>query len=129
MERILIAEDEPICRQILEALLKAEYAVTACADGDQVIAALKAEPEAFKCLVLDMRMPNTDGFGVLDFMRTNGYLERIPVIALTVFNEKENQLKCYQAGVCDLVEKPYNKEILRIKIRNVIERANNGTKV
>ena len=122
MERILIAEDEPICRQILEALLKSEYEVTACADGDQVIAALAKEPNAYKCLLLDMRMPRTDGFGVLDFMRTNGYLERIPVIALTVFNEKENHLKCYQAGVCDLVEKPYDKEILKLKIRNVIAR-------
>ena len=122
MEKILIAEDEPICRTILEALLKAEFAVTACADGDAVIAALKGEANDYKCLLLDMRMPKTDGFGVLDFMRENGYLERIPVIALTVFNEEENHLKCYRAGVRDVVVKPYNKEILLRKVRTLVGR-------
>ena len=122
MERILIADDEPICRRILEALLESQYEVTACADGAEVIAALKKEPDAFKCVLLDIRMPKVDGFGVLDFMRENGYLDRIPVIALTALTEEEDQVKCYRAGVCDLVEKPYNQEILQYKIRYVIDR-------
>ena len=62
----------------------------------------------------------TRRFGVLDFMRENGFPERVPVIALTVFNEEENHLKCCRAGVIDLVMKPCNKEILLRKVRKIV---------
>lgn len=122
MERILIADDEPICRRILAALLDGEYEVTAAANGREVIEALQSEPDAYRCLLLDIRMPEVDGFGVLDYMRSKGLLERIPVIALTSITETEDQVNCYKAGVCDLLEKPYKQDILMCKIRLVIDK-------
>jgi len=122
MERVLIADDEPICRRILAALLEGAYEVTEAANGQEVIDFLKADPSSYRCLLLDIRMPVVDGFGVLDYMRSNGLLERIPVIALTSLTETEDHVRCYEAGVCDLLEKPYKQEILMCKIRLLIDR-------
>lgn len=122
MERILIADDEPICRRILIALLEEEYEVVEASNGREVIELLQSGPGDYKCLLLDIRMPEVDGFGVLDFMRQKGLLERIPVIALTAITETADQVNCYKAGVCDLLEKPYKQEILKCKIRLVIDK-------
>jgi len=122
MERILIADDEPICRRILLALLEGEYEVTEAANGREVIEKLEADPGGYRCLLLDIRMPEVDGFGVLEYMRGKGLLDSIPVIALTSITATEDQVSCYKAGVCDLLEKPYKQDILKCKIRLVIDK-------
>ena len=125
MERILIADDAAVDRSILVALLDGEYDVTEAGDGEEVIDALKRNPDAYKCILLDIRMPGVDGFGVLEYMRENSLLGKVPVIALTALTDAADQIRCYRAGVTDLLEKPYNQEVLKFKLRSAIDAKSN----
>jgi len=120
--RILVADDVEFARGILKMLLRREYDVVEAADGRAAIDVLKAEPDSLSCVLLDIKMPGVDGYGVLDFMRGAGLLDRIPVIALTSISDPEGHIRCYESGVIDLVEKPYDEGLLMYKIRWDIER-------
>lgn len=121
MERILIADDVAIDRAILVALLGDEYEITEACNGREVVDVLKKD-SGFACLLLDIKMPELDGIGVMDWMRGEGLLSKIPVIALTGLTEAADQIRCYEAGVSDLLEKPYNQEVLRYKIKFTIDK-------
>lgn len=122
MEKLLIADDVSVDRRILVALLGDEYETVEAANGKEVINLLKKSPKGFDCILLDIKMPEVDGFGVLAYMKEHGLLENIPVIALTALTEAEDHIRCYQSGVTDLLEKPYDQRVLRHKIRFVIDR-------
>ena len=121
MERILIADDAAVDRSILVALLDGEYEVTEAGDGAQAIADLERSAGDYSCVLLDIRMPGVDGFGVLQYMREHGLQEKLPVIALTAITDAADQIRCYRAGVTDLLEKPYNQEVLKFKLRSAID--------
>lgn len=125
MERILIADDANVDRHVLMAFLEDTYEVTEAANGQEAIDALKASPKAFSCVLLDIRMPVVDGFGVLEYMRSQDMIKTVPVIALTAITEAEEHVHCYEAGVTDLLEKPYDSRVLEYKIKAVIARSHN----
>lgn len=120
MEKILIADDANIDRHVLMAFLEGSYDVTEATNGQEAIDALKNDPNGFSCVLLDIRMPVIDGFGVLDYMKSEGLTKTIPVIALTAITEAEAHVQCYEAGVTDLLEKPYDCRVLKYKIEAVI---------
>lgn len=119
--KILVADDVLMERQVLTTLLEDEFDVTAVADGEAAVRELDAHAGEFACLLLDIVMPKLDGFGVLAHMRAKGW--RTPVIALTSITDSEDHIRCYEAGVSELLEKPYDRKILRYKVKRMIERA------
>lgn len=121
-ERILVADDVEFSRGILKMLLRFDYDVVAAADGREAIALLKDEPAQIACVLLDIRMPGVDGYGVLDFMRGAGLAEKIPVIALTSISDPQGHIRCYESGVFDIIEKPFDEDLLLYKLRWDIDR-------
>ena len=119
---VLIADDIEFGRGILKMLLRHEYDVLEAADGAEAIAHLKAETDRISCVLLDIKMPGVDGYGVMDYMREAGLMERIPVIALTSISDPQGHIRCYESGAIDLIEKPYNSNLLLYKIHWDIER-------
>ena len=119
---VLVADDVDFGRGILKMLLRREYEVLEAANGAEAISILKAEGRRISCLLLDIRMPGVDGYGVMDYMRTEGLLDRIPVIALTSISDPQGHMRCYESGAIDLIEKPYDEDMLLYKIRWNIER-------
>lgn len=120
--RILVADDLEFARGILKMLLRREYDVVEAADGRAAIEVLKTQADSLCCVLLDIKMPGVDGYGVLDFMRGAGLLDRIPVIALTSISDPEGHIRCYESGAIDLIEKPYDEGLLMYKIHWDIER-------
>ncbi len=119
---ILIADDMEFTRGILKMLLQTEYMVHEAANGSEALAALEKHGENIACVLLDIRMPGVDGYEVMDCMRRKGVLERIPVIALTAISDPKGHIRCYESGAVDIIEKPYNEELLLYKIRWTISR-------
>ena len=117
-QRILIADDMLMDREVLTELLSGEFDVTAVGDGAQVIKLLDGEPDRFACLLLDIFMPGTDGFAVLDYLREKRIT--VPVIALTSLTDSDGHIRCYEAGVSELLEKPYDRKVLLYKVRRMI---------
>lgn len=116
--KILVADDMMMDREVLTELLCDEFDVTAVEDGEAAIRELDANPGKFKCVLLDIVMPKVTGFGVLEHMRDKGY--DAPVIALTALTDSDGHIRCYEAGVSEILEKPYDRKILLYKVRKMV---------
>jgi len=117
--RVLIAEDDPVSRQLLETFLrKWGYEAVVTADGPQALMQLR-QPNAPRIAILDWMMPGLEGLEVVRAMREIEQDGRSPVycIILTALNTSDSILRGFEAGADDYVTKPFNKDELRARVR------------
>jgi PleD family two-component response regulator len=118
--KILIAEDEPHLRQVLSLQLSAAgFEVFETCDGAQ---AVERTPLVMPDLVmLDVMMPNIDGYEALRQLRASFLTRHIPIIMLTARTESEDKLQGLQGGANDYVTKPWESRELIQRVRNALE--------
>lgn len=118
--RILIADDEPHIRRILQFLLEqAGYDVIEAADGHQALDLLaEHKPDL---MLLDVMMPHLDGFSVLESIRADRETRRLPVIMLTARDESAARVRGLKVGANDYVAKPFDHEELLARVANMLE--------
>ena len=121
-ECILVADDVEFGRGILKMLLRRRYDVLEAADGREAVEQLEENADRITCVLLDIKMPGMDGYGVMNHMKRVGLLDRIPVIALTSISDPQGHIRCYESGAIDLIEKPYDESLLLYKIKWNIDR-------
>lgn len=115
---ILVVDDEPIGREMLGALLSAEgHQIMFAGDGEEALA--KASRLAPDLILLDVMMPNMDGFEVCRRLRADPWLGDIPVIMLTALDDRASRLRAIEAGVDDFVSKPFDRIELRARVRTI----------
>ncbi len=111
-KNILVADDSVFFRtRLSDILVEAGHRVKFARDGREVINELKIDPGGIDLLILDIQMPNIDGFGVLEWMGNNGYIGRFPVLAVTGVYELTqvlNRLK--ELGASGLITKGFTPE-------------------
>lgn len=118
--KILIVDDEPPIRRILQFLLEdAGYRVVAASDGRQALQRLPAEQPDL--VLLDLMMPHMDGFAVLQHIRASRETRRLPVILLTAHDKDGARIKGLRGGANDYVAKPFNQEELLARVANMLE--------
>ena len=120
MERVLIADDSFINRELLTAYLDDEYEVADAENGAEVLQELKKHPET-AILLLDLNMPVMDGFQVLEELKEQGVLAKMPVIVISGENNVEIESRVFDMGVCDFVHKPFEVKIVQQRVRNAVE--------
>jgi two-component system, sensor histidine kinase and response regulator len=119
--RILLAEDNPVNQQLaLRLLQKMGYSVVLSRDGKEALRAL--EHEAFDLVLMDVQMPEMDGFAATAAIReqeiTTG--KHIPIIAMTARAMKGDRERCLEAGMDDYISKPvHRKELNEVIARNL----------
>ncbi|WP_035786245.1 two-component system response regulator [Butyrivibrio sp. XPD2002] len=117
---ILIAEDEPINRKMLENIVKDSYDVIFAGDGVELIEKLKESSDVVSLVLLDLMMPDMDGYEVLEFMQNDKLFKLIPVIVCT--SEIESEIKCFKLGAVDFISKPFSHPmVIRARIDRAIE--------
>jgi diguanylate cyclase (GGDEF)-like protein len=115
--RILIADDDPVSRRLLEAtLVRLGHEVVAVPDGTSAIAGLLA-PGGPRLAILDWMMPGTDGIGVCSEIRTKAR-DYIYVIVLTARDRHEDMVAALDGGVDDFLTKPLDQVELRARLRS-----------
>lgn len=116
---ILIAEDEPKLREVLSDyfISRGDAPVTA-ADGMQALEL--AQTREFDGVLLDIMMPQLDGFGVCRALRKNS---DVPIIFLTALSDEEDKLLGYELGADDYVTKPFTMSVLYAKLSALIKRS------
>jgi phosphoserine phosphatase RsbU/P len=115
--RIFIAEDDPVSRLMLQAVLKKSgHEVTAAEDGGQALAALSL-PDAPRLAILDVMMPVMDGVEVCRRLRALPGGGKQYLIMLTAMNQSEHVVNGLSAGANDYVSKPFVKEELLARVR------------
>ncbi len=117
-ERILIVDDDPVQRRLLENMVtRAGYEAVVAEGGDAAVALLTGA-EHVDAVVLDLVMPDLDGLGVLAKLRAAGLA--IPVIVQTAHGGIDNVVTAMRAGATDFVVKPVSAERLQVSLRNAL---------
>ena len=117
---VLVVDDEPINRQMLGSILEQEYDVIYAADGKQALKQLQDNGDLISLVLLDLLMPELDGYAVLEKLRADSELRKIPVIVLT--SEKSAEIKSLQLGAADFLSKPYDMpEVILARVRHSIK--------
>jgi CheY-like chemotaxis protein len=113
--RILVVEDDDISRQaIVTFLKKQDYDILIAENGIQAIEIAKNNP--VDIILMDIQMPELDGFSATREIRTNLKLSNVPIIAMTAYALSGDREKCLRAGMDDYVSKPINFEEIKTKI-------------
>src|ERR1041385_7483695 len=120
---ILIVNDDPVQRRLLEAMARRfGYDVMTAEGGDAAIAILSgADGGRIDAVVLDLVMPDLDGYGVLARMRDMGL--SIPVIVQTAHGGIDTVVSAMRAGAVDFVVKPVGAERLQVSLRDTLEKS------
>jgi DNA-binding NtrC family response regulator len=117
-ERVLIVDDDPVQRRLLENMVtRAGYEAVVAEGGDAAVALITGA-ERFDAVVLDLVMPDLDGLGVLAKVREAGIA--IPVIVQTAHGGIDNVVTAMRAGATDFVVKPVSAERLHVSLRNAL---------
>ncbi|HEY6958016.1 MAG TPA: response regulator [Candidatus Limnocylindria bacterium] len=117
-ERILIVDDQPQNRRLLEGMLSPYgYFVTAASSGDDALAKMKAEPPDL--IVLDVVMPGMSGYDVARAVRADPATRIVPIIMVTA-NPEQDKIAAIDAGADDFIVEPLDKQELLARIRSLL---------
>lgn len=125
-KKVLIVEDLKTIRQQLNDILGSYYDVIEATDGSEAMALLSKCSEDISAIITDIYMPGTDGYRFMELLHDNKEYKDIPVIVASSDNSVENEKKALKMGAWDFIAKPYDKEILLFRIKNVINRSELG---
>jgi diguanylate cyclase (GGDEF)-like protein/PAS domain S-box-containing protein len=117
---ILIVDDTPENLGILCGLLEADYAVRAANSGENALRAAAREPNP-ELILLDIMMPDMDGYAVLEHLRSTPATRDIPVIFITALNSTEDEQRGLDLGAVDYITKPIRPSIVLARVRTHLE--------
>jgi adenylate cyclase len=119
--KLLAVDDDPMNRDMLSRRLeKLGYEVTDASNGREALQKLK--DGNYDLVLLDILMPDLDGFQTLEFMKADPRLRHVPVIMLTALDDVASTVRCIEAGAEDYVPKPFNPTVLRARITASLEK-------
>jgi diguanylate cyclase (GGDEF)-like protein len=114
MQKVLIADDDAINRQVLGELLKPEYMVLLAKNGEQTLErALRHLPDL---ILLDVMMPDMDGYEVLRRLRADPQTEHIAVIFISGLDRPEDEANGLNLGAADYIAKPFNATVVTARV-------------
>ena len=120
---VLIVDDVEINRNILEDILtNAGFATVTAENGVQAIELLRQDYLAYDVVLLDLMMPEMDGFAVMAEMKSKGWIEETPVIVISSENNAGAELHSLELGAVDFIHKPFNRNIVLNRTNGVAER-------
>jgi diguanylate cyclase (GGDEF)-like protein len=119
--KILIADDDPANRDLLRRRLECEgHHVVEAKNGVEVLALLKEQ--ACDLILLDIMMPDMDGFQTLADLKREPQLRELPVIMISALDELRSVVRCIEMGAEDYLPKPFNRVLLRARIGASLEK-------
>ena len=120
-ETILIVDDSAMNRMLLSDILSDTYNIIEAEDGEQAIAILQQHASEISIVVLDMVMPKVDGFGVLEAMNENRWIQFLPVVSISTESSPEFVERAYSLGVTDFINRPFDELIVIRRVSNTIK--------
>ena len=118
-QKILVVDDEPEIREMLEARLSANgYEVVTAKDGLEAVEKFSEEMPAM--VILDVLMPRVDGFKVLEIIKNHASSSPVPIIMLTAKGESGNILKAQEMQATDYIIKPFKAEELLAVVKRYL---------
>ena len=119
-QKILIADDSEMNRELLAAILEEEYDIIQVNDGVQAVDCLQRQAEEISLLLLDIVMPHMDGFEVLSYMNKEHWIDAIPVVIISSENSPIYIKRGYDLGATDFIGKPFDANMVLRRSVNAI---------
>ena len=119
-QKILIADDSEMNRELLAAILEEEYDIIQVNDGVQAVDCLQRHAEEISLLLLDIVMPHMDGFEVLSYMNKEHWIDAIPVVIISSENSPIYIKRGYDLGTTDFIGKPFDANMVLRRSANAI---------
>jgi len=116
--RILIVDDDPDIRKVLQLLLKNLYSVAEAADGSEAVEYMQLHPET-DLVILDVMMPGMDG---LEACRGIRRVSNAPILFLTAKSAERDRINAYESGGDDFLSKPFSQDELMAKVSSLLRR-------
>jgi CheY-like chemotaxis protein len=112
---VLVVDDDRRNRSLLSARLEGQgHKVATAENGRQALALLKAQ--LFDLVLLDLMMPEMDGYEVLEHLKADDILQHIPVIVISALDDLDGIVRCIAAGAEDYLPKPFNPLLLKARV-------------
>jgi putative two-component system response regulator len=119
---VLTVDDSDINLMVLEEILKTDYSVLSANNGKEALNLLRKAKTLPKIILLDLQMPEMNGRQMLEILKNDESLKRIPVIVITA--EEDSDTELLAAGAVDYINKPFVVDIVKLRVRNQIELKN-----
>ncbi len=117
---VLVVDDQEINRDVLGMILEDYYDIIYAGDGKEALQKIEENQDRLSVVLLDLIMPEMDGFEVMSRVNGSEQLRRIPIIVLT--SEKSAELKALQMGAADFITKPFDMyDVIRARVSRIIE--------
>ena len=119
---ILVVDDSNIIRNFVKRIFSDRYNVGTAENGEEAINIIKANQnnDFIETILLDLNMPKVDGFAVLDFMKENNLLSKMPVSIISGDSSKETIDRAYTYQIVDMLEKPFNDQSVKMVIEKTL---------
>ncbi len=118
--KVLVIDDEPENRELIEQILIGKFQVYLAADGEEgVTVARREQPDL---ILLDITMPKLDGIAACEALRSNEATRHIPIIMVTASGDIDNRIKAFLTGVDDFLAKPFSPKELVARVNSKIRR-------
>lgn len=127
-DTILIVDDDMVTRNMIKKVFNDDYKIVMAGNGKEAIEYLDSNAnKGFSSssdhvvgIFLDLTMPVLDGFAVLEYLSKKNYLTRVPVIIISGDYEKETRARVYNYNIADMLEKPFDFQVVRHRVSNFI---------
>ena len=119
--KILVVDDSEMNREILSSILGDEFDILEAANGKECISVIRKYGRDIALVLLDIVMPEMDGFEVLEFMNKHEWIDDIPVIMISSEDSAASVKKAYEMGVSDYINRPFDVEVVHRRVFNTIK--------
>lgn len=127
-DTILIVDDDVVMRNMIKKIFAEDYKIVTASNGKEALDYLNdnenkgvnSSADHVIGIFLDLTMPVLDGFAVLEYLSKKNYLTRVPVIIISGDYEKETRSRVYNYNIADMLEKPFDFEVVKHRISNFI---------
>ncbi len=121
-DTILVVDDSNIVRNFVKKIFSEKYNVGTAKDGEEALKIIEANKDNghIKAILLDLNMPKVDGFGVLEHMRSNGLLEKIPVSIISGDSSKATIDRAFTYDIVDMISKPFNDRSITLVVEKTL---------
>ena len=120
-DRVLIVDDIEINRIVLQEILSDDYEILEAENGLQAIDCLSNTSMLPHAILLDIMMPEMDGFETLEIIKKNPKTEKIPVLFITAVGNDDNETRGLTEGAVDFISKPFNPDVVKARVDNHIQ--------
>lgn len=120
LQQILIVDDSDMNRAMLREILKDNYSILEAGNGAECLSCVKHMGSSLSLILLDLNMPEMDGFEVLAELSRLGYMDDIPVIIISGTDSTADICRAYDLGATDYIHRPFNTQVIYRRVSNTI---------